>query len=132
MEFYIQHIINGSSLESWLINTKDSDFCRNISGYCYHTGSEAKDTLTFEIAKRVRENQKDYFEIEVSVEIELKIFFGFNKWPGEFSGSCSAKFNYILKPTDPGLYEKNFKNVHHEIGDCILGKYQEFLDILDI
>lgn len=128
MEFYMQHIINGLPLESRLINTKKSDFYRDISEYCFYTGNEVKDMLTFEIADGVKENKQDYSKIEVSVEIELNISFGFNKWPGEFSGSCSAKFNYILKPTDPGLYQMSFKNINHEIGHCILAKYQNLLD----
>lgn len=134
MKFNIKHGVGNSYLHQQDFDTRDLNFQRDLEQYCYRTGRFAKDIFAFEIFEQVSKNQKNYFECEIVLPVQLVIHFGSDYEVTEFRGDCSLTFDYCLKAADPGYFQRNFSEIEETIANEIIGRYQKFgiLDSMEV
>lgn len=134
MKFTVQHGIGGLYLHEENFDTQDPSSQSYLEQYCYRTGRFAKDIFAFTIFEQVYKNQKNYFECEIVLPVQLIIRFGSDYTPTEFRGDCSLTFDYYLKAADPGYFQRNFSEIEETIANEIIGRYQKFgiLDSMEV
>lgn len=127
MKFAAEHTIAGMNIDCKQFDTNSASFESDLFRYCHITGNVAKDYLAIELAEQVKEQNKDYYRIPVSVEIKLRIQLGDMYDLDDFYGLCNCKIICSLKPVSPGLYKMQFEEINREIGNQIMAKYQKLL-----
>lgn len=123
MKFTIQHGVEDSYLYKDYLDSNDPHFDKHLWGYCYRTGDFVKDFFYFKIAERIKENPKNYFEIEITVDIHLYICFEtvYNGFDGVFDLTLS----YHFPPSDPGFYQARFEGISEDIANKLIAIYQK-------
>ncbi len=123
MKFTIQHGVEDSYLYENDLDSNDPYFDKHLWNYCYRTGYFVKDFFSVKIAERIKETQKNYFEIEIAEDIHLRICF--EAVYNDFDGVFDLTIPYQLLPSDPGFYQARFKGISEDIANKLIAVYQK-------